>query len=280
MDKRYDAMNMITLDIPVEPMQGYINSKRGQGCAISHMGLVVAAYLRTAAEYPRLNRFIVNKRIYQRNEFHVAMVVLKPGHEDSTMSKVRFEFTDDVFMVQKKIDEYVGQNREEQSNSTDRLAQILINTPGLLSIGIWAIKWLDRRGWLPRAIIDASPFHTSLTISNLASIRTNHIYHHCYEFGTTSVFITLGNLREVPVREKGKVVFKRSLPLGVVMDERICSGQYFANACKSIYRYLADPSLMEAPLDMEALSPQWMESPPESPDLTESPELPELSPGI
>ena len=28
MDKRYDAMNMIELDIPLEPIQKYINQKR------------------------------------------------------------------------------------------------------------------------------------------------------------------------------------------------------------------------------------------------------------
>jgi hypothetical protein len=77
MDKRYDAMNMITLDIPVKPMEDYIKSMRRQDRFVSHMALVIAAYLKAAKEYPRLNRFIVNKRIYDRNEFSVALVVLK-----------------------------------------------------------------------------------------------------------------------------------------------------------------------------------------------------------
>ena len=92
-----------------------------------------------------------------------------------------------------------------------------------------------------------SPFHNSLCISNLASIRTNHIYHHCYEFGTTSVFITMGNLREVPRRSGGEVVFERCIPLGVVMDERICSGSYFALAFRKIRKYLRNPELLELP---------------------------------
>ncbi len=83
---------------------------------------------------------------------------------------------------------------------------------------------MDRHGLLPKSLIKASPFHTSMTISNLASIRTNHILHHVYEFGTTSILITLGNMREVPVRKGEEIVFERSLPMGVVMDERICSG--------------------------------------------------------
>ncbi|MEG1658701.1 MAG: hypothetical protein RR288_06530 [Oscillibacter sp.] len=35
-------------------------------------------------------------------------------------------------------------------------------------------------------------FDTSLFITNLASINTSYMLHHCYEFGTTSVFVCMG----------------------------------------------------------------------------------------
>ena len=255
MDKRYDAMNMITLDIPVEPLKAYIKEKRQEGKYISHLGIVISTYLKTVAQFPLLNRFIVNKKIYDRKNFDVAMVVLKDGDGDmeGTMSKVRFDLTDTIFEVQKKMDDYIAMNRAEKNkNSTDRLIKALLRLPGLPNFAVGLFKWMDRRGILPLSVINASPFHTSLTVSNLASIRTNHIYHHCYEFGTTSVFITMGNLREVPFREKGEVVFKTCLPLGVVMDERICSGHYFASAFQCMRRYFADPRLLEKTLDEES----------------------------
>ena len=114
-------------------------------------------------------------------------------------------------------------------------------------MGVGIFKWLDKHGLLPKSIIKASPFHTSLVISNLASIRTNHIYHHCYEFGTTSIIITMGNTREVAKRRGGEIYFEKCMPLGVVMDERICSGSYFAIAFRRFKGYLADPSLLEGP---------------------------------
>lgn len=64
MKKRYDAQNMITLHLPQEPLKAYLAEKRAQGMQISYMAIIIAAYLRTAAEFPALNRFIVNKRIY------------------------------------------------------------------------------------------------------------------------------------------------------------------------------------------------------------------------
>ena len=249
MDKRVDSMNMITVDIPLDPVNAYIHKVRNErGVALSPMGILLAGYLRTACEYPALNRFVVNKRIYTRNEFCAGLVVLKAGGEEGTMSKIYFDMNDTVFDGQRKIDEYIEQNRStENSNSTDDIIRKLLKVPGLCAFGVGMFKFLDRHGMLPKKIIDASPFHESLLISNLASIRTNHIYHHVYEFGTTSVGITMGNPRVVPRLRRDEVVFERTLPLGVVMDERICSGSYFSSAFKCLTRYMKDPTLLETP---------------------------------
>lgn len=247
MDKRYDAMNMTTVDIPVEPIQSYINAKRKEGIRLSHMSVITAAYLRTVYEFPLLNNFIVNKKIYKHNEFKVAMVVLKSlTTQQETMSKVQFELDDTIFEVNDKMNAYVENNQKESTqNNTDKMIKFLVSVPGLVNIGVGLFKLLDRYGLLPKFITDLSPFHASLTITNLASIRTNHIYHHIYQFGTTSVFIAMGNTREVPKRKGDEIVFEKCIPLGVVMDERICSGLYFAKAFRSLKRYLNDPSLLE-----------------------------------
>ena len=62
MNKRTDAMNMITVDVPIEPIQRFLNEKRKDGIKMSHMSVVMAAYLRTVQEFPLLNNFIVNTR--------------------------------------------------------------------------------------------------------------------------------------------------------------------------------------------------------------------------
>ncbi len=247
MDKRVDSMNMITIDIPYDPIQEYINKKRKEGIRISHMALVIAAYIRTMAEFPELNRFVVNKKVYARNEVAVGMVVLKSlESHNGTMSKMYFDKANTVFEVNDIINKYVEENRDvPEKNSTEKLIKVLLSIPGLLNLGVKAFKLLDRYGLLPKAIINASPFHMSMGITNLASIRTNHIYHHCYEFGTTSVFMAMGNLREVAKRKGDEIVFVRSLPIGVTMDERICSGSYFATAFKTLKKYLANPELLE-----------------------------------
>ena len=249
MDKRMDSMNAITIDIPLDPIQEYLNKKRKEGVNISHMAVVLAALLRTTTEYPELNRFIVNKKAYARNEFAVSMVVLKNGDAShGTMSKMYFEMGDTIFDVNNTINKFVEENRETpDNNGTEKLIKFLLSVPGILPIGVGIFKWMDKHGILPKAIIDMSPFHNTLVISNLASIRTNHIYHHIYEFGTTSMIMTMGNSREVPKRKGGDIVFEKCMPIGVVMDERIASGSYFAIAFRRMKQYLRNPELLELP---------------------------------
>ena len=252
MDKRVDSMNMITIDIPVEPIKEYLNEKRKQGINISHMAVVLAAYLRTMKEFPELNRFVVNKKIYQRNEIAVGMVVLKSGEMGhGTMSKMYFNENNTIFEVNDIIDKYVTENREApENNGTEKIIKFLLSVPGVLPIGVGIFKWLDKHNLLTKAIIDMSPFLMSLGITNLVSSRTNHIYHHCYEFGTTSVFMAMGNTREVPKRKGDEIVFEKCMPIGVTMDERIASGSYFALAFRKMRTYLRNPELLEtAPED-------------------------------
>lgn len=248
--ERSDSMNMITLDIPIEPQRAYMNAKRREGKRISHMAILMAAYAHLVAEYPSINRFIVNRRIYQHNDFTVSLVVLRPGGgNDDTFSKLYFTPQDTVFDVQEKLDKYIEVNSAGvESNLLDKWMGILCGLNGLMRLGINILRWADRHGLLPKQVIAASPFHASVLVSNLASIRTNHIYHHVYNFGTTSVAITMGNLRDVPKRGRnGEIELVRCMPLGVVMDERIASGHYLALAFNRFKELLAHPELLEQP---------------------------------
>ncbi len=252
MNKRYDAMNMVTIDIPLEHISEYLKEKRRQGVNISHIAVILAAYVRVAAEFPELNRFFVNRKAYARKELSVSMVVLKAGSADNgTMSKMYFDKKNTIFEVNDIINKYVDENRNApDNNGTEKLIKVLLSVPGVLPIGVSLFKFMDKHGLLPKKIIDMSPFHASLLISNLASIRTNHIFHHVYEFGTTSLGITMGNAREIAKRKGDRIIFERCMPLGVVMDERIASGSYFAMAFRKMRMYLRNPELLEVPAEI------------------------------
>ena len=51
MATRSDSMNMITLDIPLAPIDAYLRQKKREGHTMSHMAVIMAAYQRMIAEY-------------------------------------------------------------------------------------------------------------------------------------------------------------------------------------------------------------------------------------
>ena len=248
MKKRYDTLNSCTIDIPLDPMDEYIRRKHKEGVDISHMALILSAYVRVLSEFPQLNRFFVNKRPYARTEICVAMVVLKAGGDygAETMSKMYFKRENTLFDVNNTINNYVTENRNApDNNSTEKLIKVLLSIPGLLNVGVGLFKWMDKHGLLPKSIIDASPFHNSLVVTNLASIRTTHINHHLYDFGTSSIFLAMGISHYIPLNKGKEIENIKTMPIGVVMDERIANGSYFARAFRRMTQLLKDPALLE-----------------------------------
>lgn len=251
MPKRYDAWNSITEYIDEEAIKSYIREKRRSGVRINHMAVIIAAYYKAIQTNPKLNYFVVNSHIYRRNHFSVSFVILKKladGSPDETTLKIYLEPGDTVFTIQQKITDAIEANRHtEQKNSTDKFARMMFSVPGLPKFVVWLAYHLDKHGLLPRKIIDLSPFHTSLFITNLASINTSCIFHHCYEFGTTGVFICMGRPVPDPMAPAG--IRKKLMPLGVVMDERIATGIEYSRFFAAFSRYLRKPEVLEERLD-------------------------------
>ena len=250
MPKRYDAQNFVNIQIDEDRIRDYLRSKRSQGLRMDHMTVLIAAYLRTCAQYPALNRFVMNRRIYQRKHFCVSFIVLKPkaeGAPGDTAVKVYLDFNDDIFTVNQKLQAAIQASTQAQTSTNfDNFVSFLISLPGLARFVVGTARLLDRYGLLPRKIIDLSPFHTSVFVSNLASINTNYIYHHLYEFGTTSIFIAMGKI----IRDyRNNRDDRRIMPLGIVMDERIASGHDFSRMMTRLRKYLQDPTLLERPAD-------------------------------
>lgn len=248
MPKRYDASNSIKVDIDLEPIQNYIKECRKKGISVSHMSVIIAGYLRIVSQNPYLNRFVMNKKIYSRNHFCVSFVTLTPGSETDTVSKLYFNLDDTLPVVNEKIAAAIERVRNHGGpNSMDKLIAKLCRTPFLLTFSIGFLKLLDRFFTLPFSIVDASPFHTSLFVTNLASIRTNTIYHHLYEFGTTGVFVSMGQPMKKPRLNGETFEEKKVMELGIVTDERIANGHYYGRCFKELSKYYKNPALLETP---------------------------------
>ena len=257
MPKRYDAQNWANDYVDEDIVRSYIREKRKQGRTVTHMSLLISAYYKAALENPKVNYFVMNRKIYKRNHFCVSFVILKTradGTPDETCLKIFLNPEDDIFAISDRIRMDIEKNLNVvHNNNTDKFANMAFSVPGLARFVFGLAYRLDQWGLLPRKIIDLSPFHTSLFVTNLASINTQHIFHHCYEFGTTSVFICMGR----PVKDSAAPEGSRRklMPLGVVMDERIATGIEYSRFFAAFERYLKHPEVLEQRLDGKAAIP-------------------------
>ena len=252
MPMRCDSQVLLNYQVDYEKLARYIVEKGNEGHRITFLELMIAAYVRTIAELPEINRFVANKRLYARTQLTVSFALLKEtaveGAIEENTVKCHFDPRDTIFDVAERVNAAIEANRrEEADNSTMKVAQLLLR-PVLANTVVSLARLLDRYGIMPKYLLEASPFHTSMFITHMASIGMPAVNHHIYNFGTTSLFLSIGSVeRRVEMAPGGKTVRKRYLPIGITADERICAGAMYARMVNRMIRYLHDPSLLETP---------------------------------
>jgi len=251
MRTRSDAQVYYDYDIPITAMDEYISKKAEEGIKISYMTIIYTAMVRLIALKPQLNRFVMNCETYARNEILISLAIKKNLTEEGeeTTIKIPFKGTESIFEVKEKLDNVINANKDvNNSNETDLLATALGIIPNfLLKPIVSLIMFLDNHGMLPKSIINASPFHTSAFLTNVASLGIDAIFHHLYNFGTTGLFLAMGKKKKSYIYDDENNNFKeeKCISLAFVCDERICDGYYFASAVKQFNKFLKKPELLE-----------------------------------
>lgn len=254
MTARHDSQNLFKYELQCEALDEFIAREKEKEISFNYMHIIIAGVVRLFALRPQLNRFVMNGRIFRRNVISVSFVVKKALRDDVEETTVKLEFTgtESIDQIKEKIDEAIKANSNVKAvNETDKTAKLLTNIPNfLIKIAVAFIKWLDKHGVMPKKIIAASPFHTSVFITNLKSIKTDYIYHHIYDFGTTGMFISMGKEKPQAVVDKaGEIVVRKVMTLGVVTDERFCDGLYFGNSLRLLKRIYENPSVLKETLE-------------------------------
>lgn len=254
MKKRYDSMNMYVDTIPCEAWDKYIKEKEAQGIKLGYMHIFIAGAVRMLAKWPRLNRFVMNGKLYARPKVWVSFTIHPELHIDSpdTTIKLCFEGTESILEIAETINDAIRKETilRTEENDTDKLVRILTALPTcVLNVVASVLMWMDRHNMLPKAIIDFSPFHTSFYITNLKSLGINHVFHHTCEFGTNGLFFAMGKEKMVPVVEKGEIVTQKHMGFSLVSDERFCDGLYYAMALREFRKTMRNPSILETALE-------------------------------
>lgn len=254
MPKRYDAMNWCKVEVSCNGLDKFLAEQNANGTRYTYYNVVVAALVRTLAMRPSLNRFVKNRRIYQHNDITASFAVkkiLKDDSEDTTV-KLHFKGDETIADVKKMMDDIIAANTGTKVyNQVDKLAKTITNAPHfMIKFVVGLLNWLDNHNLLPASVIETSPFHNSFFITFMKSIHGDYLYHHCYDFGTTGIFIGMGREKQVPVVEDGEVKVGKVITLGVVCDERFCDGLYYVNSMRLLKDLIMHPDKLLEPIDL------------------------------
>lgn len=251
MVERNDSQNHIRESLDIERVEEMIREMRAEGYdSIGVLHFIIASYVRMVSQRPQVNRFIRGQKIYARNGIIVNMAIKRTMslEESETTVKMKFKPSDTIYDVYKEINKCINDAIEAPTN-TDGVAKAINYIPGLLKkFTVWFLKTLDYFGLLPKAIVEASPFHGSMFITNMASLNIPPILHHLYNFGNVPLFFAFGaKSMQVTYKRNGEPVMKKVVDVVFNMDERLCEGYYYASALKMIKYYMAHPDLLREP---------------------------------
>lgn len=240
----------INQKIDVTNLVEYYESLKNKNPEIkyTYFHLFCTAFAKTMYNRPLLNRFVINKKYFDRNEVTISFVAKREFTDESeeNFSVIKIDEKDNLDTLKNKISGEVKSIRSSKLNNADKFMDIIGKLPKFIKSIITAlIKFADNHDLIPSSLTKDSIYHTSVIVSNLGSIGCGAIYHNLTDFGTNSILITIGEIKDEPVVINGKIEIRKMCEFGANLDERIADGFYFVKSLKVFEHILQNPKLME-----------------------------------
>ena len=217
--------------------------------------ILVTAVIKVITLRPRLNRFVANKLMYQRNEVSVSFVVKKLFTDNGAeaLAIIHAKEDDDIKTIHQKLFKQISTSRSDVIDRSSESMDIVSRMPRRLTrLFCEFICFLDRIGKVPNVLIGTDPYYTSAVLSNLGSLKLNVGYHHLTNWGTCSLFCIMGEIKETSYRkEDGTIGFRETVDIGITVDERLADGYYYAKSLRILQKLLENPELLEMPMKAE-----------------------------
>ena len=256
---RADNEAFIREEFDLTNLEAYLEKKnaeldRAHRYTIFHA--VCAAIVKTFTLRPKMNRFIKGCRLYQRDELSLGFVVKKQfkDNADEGLAFIKFPPETTIDSLHARIMQEIFECRRDDAtdNSTKGMEMFTHLPRWLMRIVIHILHRLDFYGRVPYDLIKADPNYATVFLTNLGSIRLNAGYHHLSNWGTTSVFVVIGEKVRKPVfKADGTFEMRDMLDVGITLDERIADGYYYARTVRLLKKLIETPELLDRPANEE-----------------------------
>lgn len=249
---------VINEDIPVEKLCEYVAQKNANSPEFKYtvFHAILAAAAKTIYMRPKMNYFYQGHRLYERNVISFAFTAKRKfeDHSDEALAIFRLNTETDlspIEQVHQRIEKFVNRIRKEEKNdnATDIMGTLTKLPRFLIKFIVGVLNWLDYHGWLPESLANDEPYHCTMFASNLGSIKSTASYHHLANFGTNSLFMVIGEMKDKIILDENKQIkIEKIVPISMTVDERIADGFYFAKSFKILKYLIENPQYLDEPL--------------------------------
>ena len=254
---RTDNEAYISERIDLENVKAFLAKKNYEGIEFKYtiFHVVLTALVKTITLRPKLNRFIVHENFYQRNEI-TAGFVMKKSFDDRAEEGIAFTHAkpeDTIDSIHADLKNQITGYRGGKHDSTGDAMDMFNKLPRWLSkLLLHIVMWLDKRGKVPAQFVANDANYASVFLTNLGSIKLKCGYHHLSNWGTTSLFVVIGEKKWTPFyNEHGFLKMCETLDIGLTVDERIADGYYYAKSIRLFKHLMEHPELLEQPIGEE-----------------------------
>ena len=250
---RTDNEAFISERIDITAIKEYVDTLNANNPEFKYtmFHVIVTAVIRCITLRPYMNRFISNHNLYQKDKVSAAFTI-KKQFSDKAGEGLAFVHADEntnIHSVHDSIQRQVTSCRSGKNDASSDAMEILARLPRpIVRFLVAIVRMLDRHGLCPKSLIATDPFHASVVLTNLGSIKLKSGYHHLTNWGTNSVFVIVGEAKKRPVfNEDGSFEMRDTVDLGLTVDERIADGFYFSKTIRLLKKLLENPELLEQP---------------------------------
>ena len=223
---------------------------------------ITAALAKAVLLRPKMNYFIAGGRYYERKDIQIAFNVKRKFADDAEEAMAKFvldrEGESPMEQVHTYVQKFVTKVRSDKSGvGVDDILSFVSHLPRpLFRLLAWTLKKMEYYGVYPKALAVDDPCYSSVYLTNLGSIKMNADYHHLFNWGTISFFVTIGEKKMLPFyNEDGTYEMRNTIKLGLTIDERIADGDYFAKTLRLVRKIFENPELLDlpaaAPIDID-----------------------------
>ena len=258
MPKRTECEVFLRESVDVSNVMDYLEKRKEvEGNSVTLFSLLMSALVRTFALRPELNNFIAGHRMYRRHKIDIGFVVKKEFSDSGaeTVMRVAFDPSMTVFEISDILYGKVNEFRSSENHGADDTIKKFSRYPrSLLKFVIAFLRFLIYYGKVPKDLIGSDPNFASAFVANMGSLKANAPFHHLNNWGTGSLFITIGAIEERVCAIDGNMGIRKCIDLAFTVDERIADGYYFMTSIKKVKEILQDPSILETPFVPEGSS--------------------------